>query len=85
MNISNHELEHKDDQEKNESNIQYLWDNIKHANLHRILIQKEDREKEIKNVFEEINERERVPDLAKGRGVCVWVCVLGGGVGVYGG
>lgn len=34
----------------------------------------------------EHTERERVPDLAKGTGVCVWVCgVLGGGVGVYGG
>ena len=40
---------------KNESNIQDVWDNVKHANLHIIGdLEEEEREKVIKNVFEEI-------------------------------
>ena len=39
---------------KNESRIQGLWGNIKHANLHIIVIPEEEKEKGIENVFEKI-------------------------------
>ena len=39
---------------KIESNICDLWANIKRANLHIIEVPEEERQKEIKNVFEEI-------------------------------
>ena len=48
---------------KNESNIWDLWDNINHANLCIIgAPREEEREKGIKNVFEEIM-AENVPNL----------------------
>ena len=45
----------KKNKNKNESNIQDLWDNLKHANLHIIGVPEgEERKRGIKNVFEEI-------------------------------
>ena len=50
---------------KNESNIRELWDNIKLTNLHIIGIpERKEREKGIKNVFEEIM-AEDFPHLKK--------------------
>ena len=48
---------------KHESNIRYLWDNIKQANLQIIGIPKgEEKEKGIENIFEEIM-AENFPNL----------------------
>ena len=50
---------------KNESNVRDLWDNINHANLHIIgILEGEEREKGIKNVFEKIMS-EKFPNLKK--------------------
>ena len=50
---------------KKESNIWDLWDNIKHAYLHIIgITEREDREKAIENVFEEVM-AENFPNLKK--------------------
>ena len=51
-------------EKKNESNMQDLWDNIKHSNLCTIGIPEEEREKGIQNVFEEIM-AENLPNLKK--------------------
>ena len=50
---------------KNESNIRDLWDDIKHANLWITgILEREEREKGIENVFEEIRAK-NFPKLKK--------------------
>ena len=65
--ITNHPIRtaHRKTKEKNESTIWDLWDNTKHDNLYIIGIPEgEEREKGIKNVFEEIMAK-NFPNLKK--------------------
>ena len=67
QNNGNHRSEQQKEKQnfKNESSLRDLWDNIKHANISIIEVPEgEEREKEIKNVFEEIM-AERFPNLKK--------------------
>ena len=60
---SGQQTENQIRKKKNESNIRYLWDNTKQANLCIIGIPKcEEKEKGIDNIFEEIMD-ENFPNL----------------------
>ena len=52
---SGQETEHQIKKKKNGSNISYLWENRKHANLHIIgILEGKEREQGTESVFEEI-------------------------------
>ena len=50
---------------RNEDSLRDLWDNIKHTNIHIIVVgEGEEREKEVENIFENTI-AEKFPNLGK--------------------
>ena len=50
-----HKMEHRKKMNRNEGSLRYLWDNIKHTNIHFIGVPEgEEREKGSEKIYEEI-------------------------------